>query len=153
MECYCCGEDRDPSMVAALLCHDEVKLCRICIGWLLPRAGGIAVTPTLPVSNMAQAIGFYESAGFEVERYDEGFAFVQLNDQSAFNVDLNRATDPVTNGAGCYIIVHDVDGWHDRLVAAGLPVTAAEDMPWGMHEFTLTDPSGNRVRVGRSVEA
>ena len=60
----------------------------------MPRAGGIAVTPTLPVSNMAQAIGFYESAGFEVEPYDDGFAFVQLNDQGAFNLDLNPAAAP-----------------------------------------------------------
>jgi uncharacterized glyoxalase superfamily protein PhnB len=140
-------------MVASLLCHDDIKLCRICIGWLMPRAGGIAVTPTLPVSDMAQAIRFYESAGFEVEPYDGGFAFVQLNDQGAFNLDLNPAADPATNGAGCYIITGDVDGWHDRLVAAGLPVTSAEDRPWGMHEFTLSDPSGNHVRVGRSVEA
>jgi hypothetical protein len=28
MECSCCGEDRDPGMVAALLCHDDVKICR-----------------------------------------------------------------------------------------------------------------------------
>ena len=81
-------------MVAALLCHDDIKLCRICIGWLMPRAGGIAVTPTLPVSNMAQAIGFYESAGFEVEPYDDGFAFVQLNDQGAFNLDLHPGRRP-----------------------------------------------------------
>jgi hypothetical protein len=140
-------------MVAALLCRDDIELCRICIGWLMPRAGGIAVTPTLPVSSMAQTIGFYESAGFEVEPYDDGFAFVQLNDQGAFNLDLHPAADPATNGAGCYIITDDVDGWHDRLVAAGLPVTAAEDMPWGMHEFTLSDPSGNRVRIGRRVGA
>jgi hypothetical protein len=26
-----------------------------------------------------------------------------------------------------------------------------EDMPWGMHEFTLTDPSGNRIRTGRAI--
>jgi predicted enzyme related to lactoylglutathione lyase len=152
MECYCCGEDRDPAMVTALLCHDDIKLCRICIGWLLPKAGGIVVTPTLPVSDMAQAMRFYETAGFDVEPYDDGFAFVQLNDQGAFNLDLNAATDPATNGAGCYLIVGDVDGWHARLSAEGLPVTSIEDMPWGMHEFTLTDPSGNHIRVGRSVE-
>lgn len=140
-------------MVAALRCHDDVKVCRICIGWLMPQAGGIDVTPTLPVSDMARAIRFYETAGFEVEPYDEGFAFVELSDQSAFYLNLNPVVDPTTNGAGCYIVVQDVDGWHDRLVAAGLAVTAVEDMPWGMHEFTLSDPSGNHIRVGRSIES
>jgi len=23
--------------------------------------------------------------------------------------------------------------------------------PWGMREFSLTDPSGNRVRIGRTI--
>jgi predicted enzyme related to lactoylglutathione lyase len=151
MECYCCGLERDASMITALQCHDDIKLCRVCIGWLMRRAGAIDVTPTLPVSDMTAAIRFYESAGFTVEPYDEGFAFVRLGEESVF--DLNRVAnmDPSTNGAGCYIVVGDVDGWHDRFAAAGLPVTAAEDQPWGMHEFTLTDPSGNRVRVGRGT--
>jgi predicted enzyme related to lactoylglutathione lyase len=139
-------------MVAALRCHDDIKICRICIGWLMPRAGGIDVTPTLPVSDMSRAIQFYETAGFDVEPYDDGFAFVELSDQSAFFLALNPAADPATNGAGCYIVVQDVDGWHDRLVADGLPATAVEDMPWGMREFTLSDPSGNHIRVGRSIE-
>jgi predicted enzyme related to lactoylglutathione lyase len=139
-------------MVAALRCHDDIKICRICIGWLMPRAGGIDVTPTLPVSDMSRAIPFYETAGFDVEPYDDGFAFVELSDQSAFFLALNPAADPATNGAGCYIVVQDVDGWHDRLVADGLPATAVEDMPWGMREFTLSDPSGNHIRVGRSIE-
>jgi hypothetical protein len=30
-------------------------------------------------------------------------------------------------------------------------VTAIADQPWGMREFTLTDPSGNAVRIGRPV--
>ena len=41
--------------------------------------------------------------------------------------------------------------WHARVVAAGLNITSVEDRPWGMHEFTLTDPSGNNIRVGRNV--
>lgn len=49
-------------------------------------------------------------------------------------------------------LLHHLGGhraWHQRLTTAALPVSQVEDMPWGMHEFTLTDPSGNRVRIGR----
>jgi uncharacterized glyoxalase superfamily protein PhnB len=60
--------------------------------------------------------------------------------------------DPATNKAGCFLIVPDSDDWHARLAAAGLPVSAIEDMPWGMREFTLTDPSGNRVRIGTTIQ-
>ena len=43
--CSCCGKDRPDSAVASLKCHDDVKVCRECIGWLNGRAGGIDVTP------------------------------------------------------------------------------------------------------------
>jgi hypothetical protein len=138
-------------MVAALMCHDDVKVCRICIGWLMGRAGGIDVTPTLPVADMVEAVRFCEAAGFDVEQYDDGFAFVHFNDQSVFDLDLAAGLDPATNHAGCYIITDEVDERHARFVDAGLQVTPVEDMPWGMHEFTLTDRSGNNIRVGRSV--
>lgn len=138
-------------MLASLLCHDEIKVCRICVGWLMQRAGGLDVTATLPVSNMDEAVGFYESAGFDVEQYDAGFAFVRFGDQSVFDLDLAADMDSTSNHAGCYVITADADAWHARFTAAGLPVTAIEDMPWGMHEFTLTDPSGNNVRIGRNI--
>ena len=151
MKCYCCGEEREPSMVASLMCHDEIKVCRICVGWLLQRTGGINVTPTLSVSNMDHAIRFYESIGFDIERYDDGFAFVRLGDQSVFDLDLVSGMDPSANHAGCYVITAEADEWHRRFSGAGVPVTSIEDMPWGMREFTLTDPSGNNVRVGRNA--
>jgi len=138
-------------MVTSLQCHQDVKVCRICVGWLNQRVGGSDVTPTLPVNDMAEAVWFCEAAGFDVQRYDDGFAFVHRNDQSMFDLDLIPDMAPETNHAGCYIITNDVDDWHARLVAAGLQVTALEDMPWGMHEFTLTDPSGNNIRIGRSA--
>jgi hypothetical protein len=140
-------------MVTTLQCHDEVKLCRICVGWLMRRVGGVDVTPTLPVANMAEATRFFQSAGFDVEPYDDGFAFVHHGDQSVFDLDRIEGLDRGANHAGCYIITSETDDWHARMVAAGLPVTPIEDMPWGMHEFTLTDPSGNNIRIGRNVNA
>ena len=41
--------------------------------------------------------------------------------------------------------------WHGRAVGGLLQVSAVEDMPWGTHEFTLTHPSGNTIRIGRST--
>jgi len=138
--------------MASLRCHPDVQVCHECVGWLMRRSGGIDVTPTLPVADMPAAVAYYEAAGFEVERYDDGFAFVHHGDQSVFDLDLAEGMDPAANRAGCYVITDDVDGWHARFSTAGLGVTPIEDMPWGMHEFTLSDPSGNRIRIGRSVE-
>ena len=109
------------------------------------------VTPTLPVSDMPSSIRFYETAGFEVEPYDEGFAFVHLRDQSFAALTLVEGMERSANHAGCYVLVEDVDDWHAQLESAGLEVTAVEDKEWGMHEFTLTDPSGNSIRVGVNI--
>ena len=139
------------AMLAPLLCHDEIKVCRVCVGWLMRRTGGVDVTPTLPVRDISEATRFCEAAGFDVEHYGDDFAFVHRDDQSVFDLDRVDGLDPATNHAGCYIITDDVDDWHERLTAAELQVSAVEDMPWGMHEFTLTDPSGNTIRIGRST--
>jgi catechol 2,3-dioxygenase-like lactoylglutathione lyase family enzyme len=146
--CACCGLDRDPSAVVALQGHDDIKVCRECIAWLATQSGALDVTPILPVHDMPRAIAFYESAGFDVEPYDDGYAFVRFADASAFDLARAEHLDPARNEAACYLIGGDADGWHARLSAAGLPVTAVEDQPWGMRELTLTDPSGNRLRIG-----
>jgi predicted enzyme related to lactoylglutathione lyase len=151
MKCSCCGEDRDPESVATLRCASDVGVCRARLGWLLGQAGGVDVTPILPVRDLDEGVRFYESAGFDARAYDGGFAFVALHDDGAFDLDLVEGLDPENNAAGCYIVVDRVDEWHAELVAAGLAVTSPEDQPWGMREFTLTDPSGNRVRIGRGI--
>lgn len=137
-----------------LLCHDEVKVCRICIGWLRSNAGVIDSTPILPVQDMDTAVGFYERAGFEVQPYEGGgYAFVHFDDESVFDLDLAEPTlDRAANKAGCYLITGDADAWHARLTNDALPVSALEAKPWGMTEFTLTDPDGNTIRIGRASD-
>ncbi len=138
-------------MVSALQCHDEIKICRMCARWLVARTGGVDVTPTLPVADMATTVRFWEAAGFDVNRYDDGFAFVSFEDQSVFDLDLVDGFDPASNCAGCYIVTDHTEDWHSRFAAAGMTVTPMEDMPWGMREFAVTDPNGNRIRIGRST--
>lgn len=144
-------------MTVALRSRDDVALCRDCLEWLAGQIG-VRSTPTLPVVDMADAVAFYERAGFGVRIYTddngeggEGFAFVDYNGQSVFDLDGAADMDPTTNRAGCYLITNDADDWHARLTAAALPVTPLADQPWGMREFTVTDPSGNHVRIGRAL--
>lgn len=154
MICSCCGQNK---ATAALRSRDDVELCRDCVESLRGRLG-VTSTPTLPVQSMAEAVVFYERAGFGVRVYTDhnggtgdGFAFVDYDGQSVFDLDAAPELDPKANRAGCYLISNDADSWHTRISTSGLPVTPIADQPWGMREFTLTDPSGNRVRVGRGV--
>ena len=107
---------------------------------------------------MEEAVAFYERAGFGVRTYrdetgdgGDGFAFVDVDGQSVFDLDAAAGMDPAANRAGCYLITQDAETWHARMLAGGLPVTPIADQPWGMREFTLTDPSGNQVRIGHST--
>jgi predicted enzyme related to lactoylglutathione lyase len=124
--------------------HDDVTVCRGCIGWLRSNAGGLISTPTLPVADMAEAVAFYEAAGFHVRLYEGGgFAVVTHDDESVFDLDLIEGLDPAANAAGCYVNAPDVEDWHARFSALGANVTGLEVTPWGMREVRLIDPSGN----------
>lgn len=153
MSCACCGADKH---TVALRSRDDVELCRDCAEWVAGQLG-VTSTPTLPVVDMIEAVAFYERAGFGVRIYSdegdtgEGFAFVDYDGQSVFDLDAAVGMDPRANRAGCYLIVADADAWHARMRSAGLAVTPMQDQPWGMREFALTDPSGNRVRIGRAT--
>lgn len=150
VECSCCGEERDEWHVRGLGCHDEIKVCRSCVGGLRYRLAVPDSTPIFPVRDLDEAIEFYESAGFDTRRYDGGgFAFVEYDDESVFDLDQGEYVGDTH--AGCFLLVPNVDAWHVELTAKGLPVGPVEDMPWGMREFRLTDPSGNYVRIGRSL--
>ena len=142
--------DRDVESMASLQSRAEITVCRECISWLVQRAGLADVTPILAVRGMDEAANFYEAAGFNVDRYDDGYAFVEYADASVFDLGVEQV-DPSTNRGSCYMIVTDPDSWHQRLSDAGLPVSAIEDQTHGMREFTLVDPSGNRLRIGRSI--
>jgi hypothetical protein len=43
---------------------------------------------------MAEATRFCEAGGFDVEGYDGGFAFVHLNDQRVFDLNLLAEMEP-----------------------------------------------------------
>jgi predicted enzyme related to lactoylglutathione lyase len=149
MHCSCCGNDREG--VVALRCHDSVRICRDCIGWLRTQAEVVDATPILPVADMGSAIAFYERAGFQVREYEGGgYAFVHYDHESVFDLGVvDRPAAAGAEAAGCYLTVPDVEGWHARLGAAGLAVSGLDDKPWGMREFTLTDRDGNALRIGQ----
>ncbi len=150
LRCSCCGEDR-PTL-AGLQCHQDVKICSICVGWLKAHLGTMDVSSILPVLDMVTSVAFYEAAGFDVRVYRDEleageFAFVHYEDESVFDLGLESSAA----GAGCFITVPSSDNWHERFIRLGYDVSLLRDEPWGLREFTLTDPSGNRLRFGHEL--
>jgi hypothetical protein len=103
------------------------------------------------VRDLPEAAALWIGAGLEVETYDEGYAFVLDHGHEIVHLALHTSLDPAANPSACYIHVADVHDWHDRLADAGQPVSPVRDEPWGMAEFSVRDPSGNLVRVGRPL--
>lgn len=104
-----------------------------------------------PVSDMAPAVAFYRSLGFEVESYDDGYAWVRHKGGEILHLAAVPELDPDSNRAAGYFHVQDVAAWHGVWTEAGVELGPVEDLPWKMREFRLTDPSGNLLRVGQNI--
>lgn len=105
----------------------------------------------LPVAFMESAVAFYRQLGFEVQSYDPGYAWVLHIGEEILHLREVVDLDAAVNAASAYLHVGDVGGWRAAWSAAGVPVGAIEDQPWGMREFTVADPSGNLIRVGQNL--
>lgn len=150
--CWCCSEPRPGSELTGLACHPETRICRGCIQWLAATSGqGLVSTPIFPAADMAASMAFYRAAGFVVDTYDAGYAFVLSEGREVLHLARADSLDPARNQAACYLNTAHADDWHTTWTAAGLPVSAIEDQPHGMREFEIRDPSGNLLRVGRNI--
>ena len=105
----------------------------------------------LPVGDLTEAMAFYEGLGFEVETYDSGYAWVRHGGGEILHLQVAPGLRPDANHASCYLHVQDADAWHAAWREFGVTVGQLTDRPWGMREFSLTDPSGNLIRIGHNL--
>ncbi len=102
------------------------------------------LVPILKVADTNRAVEWYARLGFTKEfehRYSDefpGYVGLRRNDVA---LHLSEHVGDATPDTLVYLVVDDVDA-----VAADLGVEVAEQA-WA-REFQLTDPDGNRLRVG-----
>lgn len=111
----------------------------------------IVAKAILPVADMTEASAFYKTLGFEVERYDAGYAWVTNHGVEVLHLAGVPELDRGANCAACYLHVQDVDAWHDAWSLAGVETGPVADRPWQMREFELRDPDGNLLRIGQNI--
>lgn len=109
----------------------------------------IRVVPILPVHDLAVAEEFYAGFGLEVERYSDSYAWVRMAGCELWHLDVRPELEIAGNATSVYVFVDRLDELHAGLVAAAADPSPLRDEPWGMREFSVTDPSGNRLRVGQ----
>ena len=114
-------------------------------------------TPVLMCADYTASRSFYvDSLGFRVvEEGGEPARFGILERQGA-TVFLNAwrgARAPVPEVWDAYVHVEGVDSLREAYAAAGVPLTKnVHDTTYGMREFEVTDPDGNVLCFGESIE-
>jgi catechol 2,3-dioxygenase-like lactoylglutathione lyase family enzyme len=110
------------------------------------------VTPFLRVRNAKASAEFYALLGFRElweHRFEPGFPLFLAIGSEHGRIFLSEHLGDASPDTLIYLSVPDVDALYESLRAAGIELEPPEEAPWG-RELALTDPDGNRLRVGRS---
>lgn len=111
------------------------------------------ITPMLPVRHVPASLPFYEKLGFVVTiRNDQwGWARLALG-QGEVMLDQSINTHPgAPRQSVLYLYPDDVRAFHANARANGLDVPELEQTFYGMLEFRIDDPDGNRLWIGQDV--
>ena len=111
--------------------------------------------PMLPVSNISVSVDFYQKLGFTVEqrRDDWGWAMLRF-DECRIMVDrsINQRPDAPRQSV-LYLYPENINEFHKQARANGLVVPELDVTFYGMSEFRLHDPDGNRLWIGQNASA
>lgn len=115
------------------------------------------LTAILPCNDLDASEQFYNRLGFSrpsEARPPAGTpdTYRMLSDGKGGEIHLTDAVEgwlvPGQNPFGLYLYAEDVDELAARFPGEVLAGGKAEDKPWGMYEFALSDPDETLVRVG-----
>ncbi len=111
------------------------------------------VQPQLPVADLDRAVAFHRGLGFDVDVHDGGgHAFVLDGGREVWHLREVADLPDGASRAALYAHVKDPDTLRDLLASRGLAPTEVATEPWGMREFSVTDPDGNLLRFGTNAE-
>lgn len=111
--------------------------------------------PMLPVASVPASIAFYEKLGFSVERRNDGWGWAMLRfDECRLMVDqsINLHRDAPRQSV-VYLYPADIVEYHRQVRRNGLEVPELEVTFYGLTEFRVEDPDGNRLWIGQNPSA
>ena len=111
-----------------------------------------AVTPRLPVADVEQAVAFYvDRLGFQLGwKWGSPVTHASVCRDSV-SLDLISAPEGRRGTAMAYIQVSGVDTYFSELKEKDLGATEPQDRPYGMRDFEVVDPDGNRLAFGEPI--
>ena len=110
-----------------------------------------SIMPELPLADVPAGVAYYrEVLGFEVnyQQHDLG-----VMDRDEVRLLLIAKTERHTGIGSCCFYVNDVDALHAELTASGANIQGQPvSHPWGLREFQVLDPEGNRLTFAQTFE-
>lgn len=113
------------------------------------------IIPMLPVRSMPASVEYYEKLGFTVEQRRDDWRWAMLRfDECRLMLDESINVHPGTPRASVlYLYPDDIHGFHEQARRNGLTVPDLDVPFYGMTEFRLDDPDGNRLWIGQDARA
>ena len=110
----------------------------------------------LPVKSMATSVDFYCGIlGFEIEYRNEewGWAMLRFDDcrlmvDQSINAHPGKFRDSIL-----YLYPDDVFEYHKMVREKGFPVPELDVTFYGLTEFRIDDPDGNRLWIGQRTSS
>ena len=111
------------------------------------------LVPMLPVRSMPASVEFYRKLGFGVERRNDDWGWAMLRfDECRLMVDqsINLHRDAPRQSV-LYLYPEDIAEYHQQVRRTGLDIPDLDVTFYGLTEFRLDDPDGNRLWIGQDT--
>ena len=108
--------------------------------------------PMLPVKSMPASVVFYQKLGFSVEERNDDWHWAMLCfDECRLMVDQSiNAYRDATRQSVIYLYPEDVVEYHRQVRENGVTVPVLDVTFYGLTEFRIDDPDGNRLWIGQN---
>ena len=109
--------------------------------------------PMLPVQSMPASVEFYEKLGFTVEKRNDGWhwAMLRCGDCRLMVDESINAHPELPRSSVIYLYPDDIVEYHRQVRENGLDIPDLEVPFYGMTEFRIDDPDGNRLWIGQGA--
>lgn len=111
------------------------------------------VVPVFHVSQLGDAVAFFEAIGFQREwSWGDPPCYAGLYSESDQVIHLQQQENVPPSAAGLYLQVEDVEARFAACQAVGLKVVSPlMDQAYAMRDFTVEGPDGIRVTFGQEI--
>jgi catechol 2,3-dioxygenase-like lactoylglutathione lyase family enzyme len=108
--------------------------------------------PMLPVRSIPASVAFYQKLGFSVEKRNDDWHWAMLRfDECRLMVDQSINLHPdAPRQSIIYLYPEDIVEYHRQVRESGVTVPDLDVTFYGLTEFRLDDPDGNRLWIGQN---